>query len=320
MPPLIFVIILALFLAVAFAIGIRALIEPQCLELSSYELPPATFRIEEGTRTDAGTPLRLLLFTDYHFPLNRLPLESIFSMIADTEPDVVVFGGDMTSHPSDREAGLFIAGRIAAHCADKGIPYLAIRGNHDEDLTPEEAAGYGFPLLINEHFFVKDSGGRWWQFLGLEDIRLGKADVQSSLARRSSFSPAPKPYTVIPAGRRVVLAHNPDTVLELDRAHVAFCLSGHFHGGQIHLPLHLEYNVLRGEVLCRCGFTKGSHPIRGLWHFISRGFGNVLFPLRLDARPEISLITLHESTAPAPSETNDKIIAAYLLENDPVKK
>ncbi len=326
------IIILGLVLLVAYVIGARSFIEPQQPEFTEYDLPEMPAKAvkaanvaksakaaeAEGSEfvgNQDGSILRGIFFSDYHHPLNHLPVEVIYTFIEEQKPDVVIFGGDMGNGVQDIQGSYFITGRIAAYCQDKGIPFVAIRGNHDDGLDPAEAAQYGYSLLVNEHYNVKAQDGSWWQLLGLEDIRLGKGDPGAALAARSARSPElPEGQSEIPSARRILLAHNPDQILSLERTSGAFCLSGHFHGGQIRLPFHAEFSMLRSEILCRLGFTAGVYQIHGITHFISRGYGNVLFPNRLGVRPEISCLTFHE-TDPVDSGENDRRIAAYIQEN-----
>lgn len=294
------VLVLLVLLALAFYIGSRALLEPQRPEFTFYRIP----RADEASKGE--TALRLVFFSDYHYPLNHLPPEILFNFIKEQKPDAVLFGGDMASRPKDLAGGQELAQRISAFCAEMGIPYIAVRGNHDDCLDRAE----GYPLLINQHFIVHDRSGRPWKIIGLEDIRLGKIDFAKACSALHPDSPAVS--ETIPASRFVVLAHNPDSVLLLEKNSAAYCLSGHFHGGQIKLPFKMEYTVLRDEVLCRTGFTEAFNPIRGMRLFISRGWGEVLFPLRLGARPELSLLELKEPEAPAASALEDEKIEHYL--------
>jgi predicted MPP superfamily phosphohydrolase len=87
----------------------------------------------------------------------------------------------------------------------------------------------------------------------------------------------------------ILLAHNPDIWLQcgVDRADLV--LSGHTHGGQIHLPvlgaLHTQGTHLSRRAAA--GWFERGHSKM----FVSRGLGESI-PLRLGARPQVALITL----------------------------
>lgn len=309
LPDFVLLILLAAFLAAGFYIGARALLEPQQPEFTSFTLPPEAD--EQGKER-----LRAVFFSDYHHPLNHLAPEVLFRFIRESKPDVVIFGGDMASGTSHMEEGRFISRRLEAYCHDLGIPYLAVRGNHDEGLREEQH----FPLLINQYFLVRTKDGSLWQLLGLEDLRLGKIDLERALLTPHPLSEKLPPGSEVPPSRRIILAHNPDSVLFLPKGEAAFCLSGHFHGGQIRLPFKMEYMLLRKECLCRCGMTEGLHAVKGMWHFISRGWGEVLFPFRLFVRPEVSLLEFYAASKEADSAANDETLKKYLDENPPAYK
>ena len=74
-------------------------------------------------------------------------------------------------------------------------------------------------------------------------------------------------------------------------------LSGHSHGGQIHLPL------LGSPVVPYLGkkYVRGLYWIEEqMWLYTNRGLGTIRPAVRFNCRPEITLITL---TRPAPATT-----------------
>lgn len=281
-------------------LGLRAVIEPHCPEFSYVKINPNEEK-QEG--------LRILFLSDYHYPLDLIPPETVLEYALNQEADLVVLGGDMFSDATDLDRAVFLLNRLNSLLEDRGILFLAIRGNHDVGLSQDVC---DFPLLINQHYYVRDKSGRDWKILGLDDIRLGKVDPLKAEKNRHPDSPLPSTETNnTPSDRSVFLAHNPDTILRLDSSMAKFCLSGHFHGGQIKL-LGLEYALLRKEVLCRVGIVSGLNPVRGMYHYISRGFGNVLFPFRLGARPELTLLDLHPAVKPIDSSEQDKKIKVHV--------
>ncbi len=95
-------------------------------------------------------------------------------------------------------------------------------------------------------------------------------------------------------GAAVLLAHEPDLA---DRSAATgrfdLQLSGHSHGGQVRVPL------LGPPLLPRLGrrYPSGLYKVKGMHLYTNRGLGN--HPrLRLNCRPEITLLTLRTKEAP----------------------
>ena len=95
-----------------------------------------------------------------------------------------------------------------------------------------------------------------------------------------------------PAVMRLVLAHNPDTILHLPEGSGDFLLGGHFHGGQIYAPYQLEFRLLRSDKLPRMGIWRGIFRMKGFTGYITRGLGCVWLPLRIFSKPEFTLLEL----------------------------
>jgi hypothetical protein len=62
------------------------------------------------------------------------------------------------------------------------------------------------------------------------------------------------------------------------------------------MPFGLEFRLFRKEPLGRTGIRRGLHMVNGIPLYLTRGIGNVIFPLRLGARPEITIIDLRQAT------------------------
>ena len=93
-------------------------------------------------------------------------------------------------------------------------------------------------------------------------------------------------------GPRLVLAHDPDIVYDLDRIGApapVLVLAGHTHGGQIRLPfLPPFYTSTR---LPR-RYASGFHVWRGLPLYVTPGIGTSVLPARFLVRPEVALVDL----------------------------
>lgn len=272
---------LAIGLAAAIVLIIllvRALWEPTSLECQTIQVVLAEPAPELAVR-----PLRLLLFSDLHAEYFRVRRDRFLAACAEARPDVILFAGDLAGHATHLTAALDLMRQIRLLPELQDCPFLAVRGNHD---TPEAASGLveiGITVLENDCLAVSIRG-QSWLFMGFPDLQAGNTDISGVLHQAEA--------TGIPPERRLALAHNPDTLLCLPAGTIAFFLAGHFHGGQIWLPFHLEFYLLRSEKLARVGYFKGRFTWQGTPAYISRGLGCVSMPLRLFSRPELTLIEI----------------------------
>ena len=242
-----------------------------------------------NTENDIG--LRIVQLSDIHIKNNRVPIENIITMIQGAAPDIVVLTGDYID--SYKDAALFLSWFRNLIDAIGGAPVYMCFGNHDfstfsrsptlkNKLTKTLKQLGAYVLENRSHAFNHD--GKLYAITGFSDYHAAPYyDV------RKIASAAPKG-----AHYHIGISHNPDLALDFDPNKPAphLLLFGHFHGGQIRMPFHLEYTCLRKERLCQIGIRCGLHAFRGRELYISRGLGCVMFPLRLGARPEVTLILL----------------------------
>jgi predicted MPP superfamily phosphohydrolase len=91
-----------------------------------------------------------------------------------------------------------------------------------------------------------------------------------------------------------VLAHGPRTAEDLRGAgQPLLCLSGHTHGGQVHIP-GLTSFVLRA--LANEPYERGLYRLGAVQLYVNRGVGNSALRVRVNSDPEVTLAVLR----PAP--------------------
>ncbi len=160
-----------------------------------------------------------------------------------------------------------------------------VTGNHE---YYSGAAGWvrelerlGVTVLQNQHVVLRHGAGQI-VIAGVTDYSAGRFEA----GRRSD------PHAAIhgaPAGTvRVLLAHQPRSAGEAQKAGFHLQLSGHTHGGQF-LPWNLFVRLQQP-------FTAGLHRLHGLWVYTSRGTGYWGPPKRFGAPSEITRLRL----VPAP--------------------
>jgi predicted MPP superfamily phosphohydrolase len=252
---------------------------------------PVTERIRiRLTRLPEGfNGFRIAQITDIHFGpyMDRAGLERAVRLAQNFQPDLVALTGDFVSHPFHRRNGLEGA-KNAEPCADvfarwKGVPIIAVLGNHDHWNNADMVAGAlverGIPVLRNQAQAIERGGQRMW-VAGIDDALEGKADLSQSTAK-------------IPrTDATILLAHEPDFADYATRFPVDLQLSGHSHGGQVRVP-----GI--GPVILPTMAHKyhtGLNRVGGLQVYTSRGIGVINPPVRLNCLPEVSLITLLRDT------------------------
>ena len=274
------IIVLALVVIAVGGLFLRALYEPRHLMCTRAVLGRSKDEVCQG--------LTVAFFSDLHGSMCKVSDDTLLHAIFSKKIDVILFGGDVGNKykASENAIGLRRLSAIAEMAQKEGILCYAVRGNHDWQITREEFDQSGFLLLDNENTRMTDTAGNVYLLMGADDLG-NKPRIWPRLS--DTFCDE------IPAERRIVLVHNPDFVDTTQNIPYTYILSGHFHGGQIYMPFHLEFRILRTEKLPREGITRGEYRRKGVLGYISRGIGCVVFPLRLLSRPEITHITIPSS-------------------------
>lgn len=244
-------------------------------------LPPDRTRVE---RRVFGVPglapehdgLRVAQLSDLHVG-RRTPAERIRDAIAQAnafEPDLIALTGDYLCEER-RGVGLMreLLGGLAA-------PTVAVLGNHDHWVDASGAAralvGLGYAVLRNQNTTLTLRGAPF-TVIGVDDLLTRHARPRRALAGA-------------PSGSRLVLAHGPKTAEALAAVgEPLLCLSGHTHGGQIHLP-GLTPFMLR--TLAHEPYERGLHRVGPVQLYVNRGVGNSALRVRINSDPEVTLAVL----------------------------
>ena len=98
----------------------------------------------------------------------------------------------------------------------------------------------------------------------------------------------------------MLLAHEPDFADTVATRPVDLQLSGHSHGGQVWIPgLGAPWLPPLGKK-----YPRGLYRLHNLILYTNIGIGTIRAPIRLNAPPEISLITLRSGTQSRASQKN----------------
>lgn len=216
----------------------------------------------------------------HHGPLVGLPFihEAVAKANA-LNPDLVALVGDFAHKGMQTDVQLPpCLGALSELRAPLGV--FAVPGNHDMQnagrVYRDDIAKTPLTDLTNRHVRLTIDGAELW-VAGVDDLYWGQPSLRHALAG-------------LPTGAAVVLlCHNPDYAEDVPDPRVGLMLSGHLHGGQIYLPgLGSSWLPSKYGDKYRCGLVRG--PASNV--FVSRGLGEAGIPIRLNAPPEINLLTL----------------------------
>jgi predicted MPP superfamily phosphohydrolase len=257
-----------------------------------YRVEPTWLEVNECDISVAGLPpafagFRVVQLSDFHCSRQVTPayLREAVDLAQAQGADLAVLTGDFVHKGYkyvDRVAE--ILGRLAA---PHGV--YAVLGNHD--FSVRNALGFrryrhlhravahaltrhGIRVLHNEAVPLVQ-GDAVLHLVGVEDLWSRELDLDRAFGGLSASVPA------------IVLAHNPRTVERLDGRRCDLMLSGHTHGGQVHVP------GLGRPTLGRKArkFAAGLYRFRQTYVYVNKGVG-FGFRFRYGVRPEVAVLSL----------------------------
>ncbi len=232
-----------------------------------------------------SAPLRVAMIGDLHVgapPMDRARLRHTLERVNRTEPDLILFLGDLMDTKSLFRADynpVRIGEDLQVLHAPLGVH--AVLGNHDHwygaNRVHDALVLGGASVWSNEATRLRSEDPFW--LLGVDDEFTGHAELEPGLERIRQG----------PDGWPVLLAtHTPDLFTRVpDR--VALTVAAHTHGGQVRLPLAGPLFVPS-----RYGarFAHGHIVEQGRHLWVTSGVGNSMVPVRFGVPPEIVVLTL----------------------------
>lgn len=235
----------------------------------------------------AGLPaafdgFRIVQISDLHagLTIKRDWIETVADDVRAAAPDMIAFTGDMADGSVEHLRN------DVEPLASLSAPYgkFFVTGNHEYYSGVEpwvaHARTLGFDALMNEHRIVEKGGARL-VIAGVTDYSGGGFHPSHRSDPKRALEGAPGDTT------RILLAHQPRSLYQLDGLAPDLVLMGHTHGGQF-----FPWNLVA---------TIGQPFIKGLnrwgertWAYVSKGTGYWGPPVRLGARSEITVLTLRK--------------------------
>jgi uncharacterized protein len=234
----------------------------------------------EITRPEwGGRDLRIAHVSDFHAD-HRLPAEyyeAAMQRVAEARPDFVFLTGDFVS----KRAFVPLLPRFLSAARGR-LGTIAVLGNHDYWAGGDEVLE------------ALNSAGVTWLGDGCLRYMVDGATKPGALVRVCGCE---KPWAAgnchPPAAEQgeltLVLTHTPDNIYELSGPGIAAVFAGHYHAGQIRLPLlgSLVVPSAYGRL-----FDQGHFVVNGTHLFVTAGVGAAIPPFRLYCRPDVLLVDI----------------------------
>ena len=240
-------------------------------------------------------PFRFVVLSDLHDKRFGKGNCRLIKTIRRLSPDAVLVAGDMVT--AKGHVKIAPAAELFEILSTEFPVYYGM-GNHEErikrrpDLYGDVYGAYaarlkkcGIEPLENLHASLPEYG-----------IRIYGFTADKRFYRRFHNLPMPEEYLAGCLGKRdesqytILLAHNPDYFADYSAWGADLVLSGHNHGGIVHVPL------LGGMVAAKCtlfpkydaGYFKEGKSVM----LLSRGLGTHTLPVRVLNRAELLYVTL----------------------------
>ena len=257
------------------------------------------FEVKEVNIQSADIPnafdgYRIVQIADIHagsWGKNTQPLQRAINIINDLQPDLIVFTGDLVNNlASELDAFIPIFAQLKAK---HGI--YSVLGNHDYstyikwehpheqkaelDSLKAKQAKMGWQMLNNQHvklYLEKDSIA----LIGVENS--GRPPFPDHAQLDEAMKGTEDMF-------KILLSHDPSQWRRevLSKTDIQLMLSGHTHNMQTSLfgfsPASLAYPE-----------HSGLYQENGQMLYVNIGLGHLLYPIRLGAWPEITVLTLRK--------------------------
>lgn len=247
-------------------------IEPNRIDINHYSIKLANLAPEfKG--------YRLVQFSDIHADgwMTRKHVAEIFNLVNSLNPDLIAITGDFVTYETTSHMD-WLAVELRKLKAQDGV--FAVLGNHDHWSGADQVRKGlrdGGVIELKNTYNTLTRGEAVLHVAGIDSHYIGLDRIGTLVEK------------IPTTGTAILLAHEPDFAdLAAATGRFELQLSGHSHGGQIHIPF-LAKPFLPDHAK---KYPRGMYQLDGMKLYTNRGLGMIHLPLRFNARPEITVFTL----------------------------
>lgn len=235
--------------------------------------------------------LRLLQLTDVHAGAYMSPKEirRVVGMAREFNADLVFHTGDLITGRGDPlDEAIDELSRVQGRYGSFGC-----LGNHEifagaENYTADLFARRGVHLLRGRNVELEINGAR----LNLIGVDYQRQPRGLDPERWASDFLRGIESLLRPEMPNILLTHNPNPFIRASELGIDLTLAGHTHGGQMQMEF-LDSRLNPARFITP--FVSGLYERNGCRLYVSAGIGTIAAPIRVNAPPEISVLTLRRA-------------------------
>ena len=256
----------------------------------TYSLPDKKFKEENIDLVEVDIELdnlgwnfnnyRILNLTDIHLGqwINPEYLDELVDYVNTLNIDLITLTGDYFSYVIDEYLDSLENSFKKLKAPDGKFGIL---GNHDHWMSASKIraifkASDIVDLSNDVYTFEKD--GEFLNLAGVDSCTVCADNLDEVLSKLRENTPS------------ILLAHEPDFAKESSQTNkIDLQISGHSHGGQLIIP-KVETTPFRGPNSTK--YPVGLYKVGNMVQYTSKGLGTNSFRIRINCKPEITIITL----------------------------
>ena len=236
----------------------------------------------------------------------------IVQRIVDDPPAAVLVAGDFLYKAGDDLAEQIAeAVDIVRPLPAAGIATYAVLGNHDYSMD-EKDDQLDTAMAARLRDALEAAGVRVLENAAVRlalpaRVDTGGADALYLVGIGSNWAHEDDPVVAlaqVPCGAAyVLLMHNPSSFERMSAGAAPLALAAHTHGGQVRVPFTPEWSWLtfvKDEPVHADGWSDGTFGAPGNRLYVNRGIGFSDAPIRINATPELTRLTLRRGAVGRP--------------------
>lgn len=224
--------------------------------------------------------LRILNLTDIHLGqwINPEYLDKLIDYVNTLNVDLVTLTGDYFSYVTK---GYEQSLQDSFKKIESKYGKFGVLGNHDHWMGSKkvrEIFTNSNVIDLSNDVYTLEKDGEFLNICGVDSCTVCADNLDKVLAKMKKDTPS------------ILLAHEPDFAKQSSQTNrFDLQISGHSHGGQFIIP-KFETTPFRGPNSRK--YPVGIYEVGNMIQYTSKGLGTNSFRLRVNCKPEITIITL----------------------------